>query len=118
MTGKGWLHFAFEDIVCVGCTVLFVFSQIGLGQGDQTALPDDTEVRTIPVTERFCAPIRSTFVESEMTTVYVRGKRIRQKRNGGYGLAVSDKIGKRNLIHVGADLGWQQVGEPVFAVAD
>jgi hypothetical protein len=47
----------------------------------------------------------------------VGGHRFRQKANGGYGLPVVDKVGDKHLIHLGADLGWYQVGEPVFAVA-
>ena len=32
-------------------------------------------------------------------------------------MPVVDKVGDKHLIHLGADLGWYQVGEPVFAVA-
>lgn len=71
-----------------------------------------------PVSDRFCSPIRTTFYEVTRTVVVSRGKRFRQKTNGGYGLAVVDKVAGKNLLHVGADLGWYQVGEPVFAVAD
>jgi murein DD-endopeptidase MepM/ murein hydrolase activator NlpD len=70
-----------------------------------------------PVAREFCPPIRSTFFEVTQTSGIVRGHRFRQKANGGYGLAVVDMVGDKHLIHLGADLGWHQVGEPVFAVA-
>jgi murein DD-endopeptidase MepM/ murein hydrolase activator NlpD len=70
-----------------------------------------------PVAVEFYPPIRSTFFEVTQTSGAVRGHRFRQKVNGGYGLPVVDKVGDKHLIHLGADLGWYQVGEPVFAVA-
>lgn len=71
-----------------------------------------------PEADRFCPPLRSTFFEVTRTQMFVNGKRFRQKPNGGFGLPVIDKIGDQNLIHLGADLGWHQVGAPVFAIAD
>lgn len=71
-----------------------------------------------PAAKQFCPPLRSTFFEVTRTLVVVRGVRVRQKPNGGYGLPVADKVDGKNLLHVGADLGWRQVDEPVFAVAN
>ena len=70
-----------------------------------------------PTAERFCPPIRSAFVEAEQSFGVVRGRRFTYKPNGGYGLPVIDKVEGKNLLHAGADLGWYQIGEPVFAVA-
>ena len=72
----------------------------------------------MPIADRFCAPIRSTFSEVEMTVMRVRGHRFRQQPNGGFGQPVVDTVDGQNLLHVGADLGWYQVGAPVYAVAD
>ncbi len=71
-----------------------------------------------PTVERFCAPIRTTFFEVTRQYSVVRGRRFRHAPNGGYGLPIVDKIGEKHLIHVGADLGWYQVGQPVYAVAN
>ena len=70
-----------------------------------------------PGVDRCCPPVRSTFFEADRTISVVRGRRFRHKSNGGYGLPVVDQVDGQNLLHVGADLGWHQVGEPVFAVA-
>ncbi len=88
------------------------------GAEEPTTRVPETYPLEYPVAEQFCPPIRSTFYEVTRDMVMVRGKTIRQKPNGGYGLPVIDKLGDKHLIHVGADLGWQQVGEPVFAVAN
>ncbi len=71
-----------------------------------------------PAADRFCPPIRSTFAEVTQTFLVVRGHRFSQRPNGGYGVAMGQKIGKKHLLHVGADLGWFQDGEPVYAVAN
>ncbi len=71
-----------------------------------------------PVANRWCPPIRSTFFEAVRDFSIVGRRRIRHRPNGGYGLPVVDRVADQHLLHVGADLGWYQVGEPVFAVAD
>jgi murein DD-endopeptidase MepM/ murein hydrolase activator NlpD len=58
------------------------------------------------------------FVEAERTFSMVRGREFRHQPNGGYGLPVQDQRDGQHLLHVGADFGWHQVGEPVFAIAD
>ena len=71
-----------------------------------------------PAAERWCPPVRSTFVEATQTMSQVGSKRFRHQANGGYGLQIKEKVGDKHLLHLGADLGWFQVGEPVFAVAN
>jgi len=87
---------------------------------DAGEAPDKLAKYTLnyPLAEKFCPPIRSTFYEVTKTLMTVKGKRFRQKPNGGYGLPVVMKQDGKNMLHVGADLGWHQVGEPVFAVAN
>jgi murein DD-endopeptidase MepM/ murein hydrolase activator NlpD len=82
--------------------------------------PDDLPKYTVvyPAAGQFCPPVRGTFYEVEQTMMMVKGKRFRQQPNGGYGLPVARVANGKNLLHVGADLGWHQVGEPVFAVAN
>lgn len=70
-----------------------------------------------PAAERWCPPVRSTFVDAVQTMSQVGSKRFRHQPNGGYGLQIKEKVGDQHLVHLGADLGWFQVGEPVFAVA-
>jgi murein DD-endopeptidase MepM/ murein hydrolase activator NlpD len=82
--------------------------------------PDRPEKYTLdyPRAASFCPPVRTTFFEVSHTMGVYKGRRFRQKTNGGYGLPVIDKIGDQHLLHVGADLAWFRVGEPVFAVAN
>ena len=63
-------------------------------------------------------PFGRRFSRPKETSLSFAGNVTRHRPNGGYGLPVVDKIGDQHLLHVGADLGWLQVGEPVFAVAD
>jgi murein DD-endopeptidase MepM/ murein hydrolase activator NlpD len=91
-------------------------SLIALGAEQEPEVPEKY-ILDYPVADAFCPPIRSTFFEVTQTMGVVRGHRFRQKLNGGYGLPVVDKVGDKHLLHLGADLGWHQVGEPVFAVA-
>ena len=87
------------------------------GAAVELSIPEQYVV-DYPVADSCCPPIRSTFFEAVRRYSVVRGKRFRHKPNGGYGLPVVDKIDGKNLLHVGADLGWYQVGEPVFAIAN
>lgn len=99
--------------------VLMGMSAICLARdpADELALPEKYTL-DYPEAEQFCPPIRSTFFEVTQTFGVVGWKQFRQKPNGGFGLPVIDKVDGKNLIHVGADLGWHQVGAPVFAVAN
>ncbi len=76
----------------------------------------DKYVLDYPTMDRCCPPIRSTFFEAARTFSVVGSKRFTHKPNGGYGLPIVEKRDGKHLIHLGADLGWQQVGEPVFAI--
>lgn len=84
---------------------------------DSARLPEKY-ILNYPTARRSCPPIRSTFTEVTQSFLVVRNHRFTQQLNGGYGLPIVDKVGDKNLLHVGADLGWHQVGEPVFAIAD
>jgi murein DD-endopeptidase MepM/ murein hydrolase activator NlpD len=90
---------------------------VGAEEGAAAAEVPEKYILEYPVATEFCPPIRSTFFEVTQTAGMVRGHRFRQQVNGGYGLPVVDKVGDKHLLHLGADLGWYQVGEPVFAVA-
>ena len=76
----------------------------------------DKYIVDYPVMDRCCPPVRSTFFEANRTFSVVGSKRFTHKPNGGYGLPVAMKAEGKHLIHLGADLGWYQVGEPVFAI--
>ena len=95
-----------------------------LGAHADTGMPSEPEsapskyVLDYPAADRFCPPIRSTFAEVTRTFLVVRGHRFSQRPNGGYGLPMAQKVGNKHLLHVGADLGWFQAGEPVYAVAN
>src|SRR5437868_6795143 len=71
-----------------------------------------------PAAEQFCPPVDGFFDEVQRTFDRAGGRAFRHQPNGGYGLPVVDKVGGVNLLHLGADVGWYRVGEPVFAVAN
>ncbi|HEX3601462.1 MAG TPA: M23 family metallopeptidase [Lacipirellulaceae bacterium] len=71
-----------------------------------------------PAAQQFCPPTEGFFEEVQRTLDRVGTHTFRHQPNGGYGLPVVDKVGKANLLHLGADVGFYRVGEPVFAVAD
>src|SRR4051812_893240 len=71
-----------------------------------------------PSADRFCPPVDGFFDEIQRTVDRVRGHTFRHQPNGGYGLAVVDKVGDAHLLHLGADVGWYRVGDPVFGVAN
>jgi murein DD-endopeptidase MepM/ murein hydrolase activator NlpD len=82
---------------------------------------EETPVRYLlsyPAAEQFCPPVEGFFDEVERTIDRVRGRTFRHQPNGGYGLPVVDKVGDAHLLHLGADVGWYRVGDPVFAVAN
>ena len=70
-----------------------------------------------PPAERFCPPVQTFFFEVVRTFEVIRGRRVTHQPNGGYGLPVKQKVDGKHLVHVGADVGWFRVGEPVYAVA-
>lgn len=70
-----------------------------------------------PAAEQFCPPIPTTFQDAATTSRIIKGRRVNQHPNGGYGLALMKAAG-RPLYHTGADLGWFRQGAPVFAIAD
>ena len=70
-----------------------------------------------PPAERFCPPVRSFFFEVVRTVEIVRGHRVTHQPNGGYGLPLKQKVDGKHLLHLGADVGWYRVGDPVYAVA-
>jgi murein DD-endopeptidase MepM/ murein hydrolase activator NlpD len=71
-----------------------------------------------PAAEQFCPPVDGFFDEVQRTIDRVRSHTFRHQPNGGYGLAVVDQVGNAYLLHLGADVGWYRVGDPVFAVAN
>src|SRR6478672_10728150 len=75
-------------------------------------------VLSYPAAEQFCPPVDGFFDEVQRTVDRVKYHTFRHQPNGGYGLAVVDQVGDAHLLHLGADVGWYRVGEPVFAVAN
>jgi murein DD-endopeptidase MepM/ murein hydrolase activator NlpD len=71
-----------------------------------------------PAAEQFCPPIAGYFDEVQRTISRAGYRTFRHQPNGGFGLPVQDRVGEKHLLHLGADVGWHRVGEPVFAVAD
>jgi murein DD-endopeptidase MepM/ murein hydrolase activator NlpD len=67
--------------------------------------------------QQFCPPTDGFFEEVQRTVDRVGTHTFRHQPNGGYGLPVVDKVGDANLLHLGADVGFYRVGEPVYAVA-
>jgi murein DD-endopeptidase MepM/ murein hydrolase activator NlpD len=82
----------------------------------ETRKPPEKYILAYPAMDRCCPPIRSTFFEANRTFSVVGRKRFTHKPNGGYGLPIVEKRDGKHLLHLGADLGWHQVGEPVFAI--
>lgn len=81
-----------------------------------SATPDDY-ILDYPPAGQFCPPVRTFFFEVVRTFDVVRGRRFTHQPNGGYGLPVVRKVNGKNLLHLGADVGWYRVGAPVHAVA-
>ena len=71
-----------------------------------------------PAAEQFCPPMDGVFDEVQRTVDRVRSRTFRHQLNGGYGLAAVGKVGDQHLLHLGADVGWYRVGDPVFVVAN
>jgi murein DD-endopeptidase MepM/ murein hydrolase activator NlpD len=75
-------------------------------------------VLSYPAADRFCPPVDGFFEEVQRTIDRARGHTFRHQPNGGYGLPVVDKVGDAHLLHLGADVGFYRIGEPVYAVAN
>lgn len=71
-----------------------------------------------PRVTRVVPPVRTTFYEVTRTVERVNGKTFRHPLNGGFGVALGQRINGKKLLHCGADLSWYRVGAPVFAIAD
>ena len=98
---------------CVASILLFL-SRCGLAVAQETP---PKYVLEYPKAEAFCPPTEGFFEEVQRTVDRVGTHTFRHQPNGGYGLPVVDKVGDANLIHLGADVGFYRVGEPVYAVA-
>jgi len=81
------------------------------------AAPPERYVIEYPAAGQFCPPVETYFAEVVRTFEVVRGHRFTHKPNGGYGLPVVQQVEGRNLLHLGADVGWHRVGAPVYAAA-
>ena len=97
-----------------------VAAAAGADQG--SARPAEGEVpekylTNYPAATKFSAPVQGFFDETARTFDVVRGRQFTHKPNGGYGLPVVMQVEGKNLLHVGADVGWHRVGAPVYAVA-
>jgi murein DD-endopeptidase MepM/ murein hydrolase activator NlpD len=71
-----------------------------------------------PAADEFCVPIAGFFDEVQRTMDRVGTHTFRHQPNGGYGLAVQDMADGKHLLHLGADVGWYRVGQPVCAIAN
>jgi murein DD-endopeptidase MepM/ murein hydrolase activator NlpD len=94
--------------------VLLLLSYCGLAAAQETP---PKYVFEYAKAEAFCPPTEGFFEEVQRTVDRVGTHTFRHQPNGGYGLPVVDKVGDANLIHLGADVGFYRVGEPVYAVA-
>jgi murein DD-endopeptidase MepM/ murein hydrolase activator NlpD len=97
--------------------LLSVLAALGLKPVAAEEIPG-RYVLSYPAVDRFCPPVDGFFEEVERTIDRARGHTFRHQPNGGYGLPVVDKIGDAHLLHLGADVGFYRVGEPVYAVAN
>jgi len=97
----------------------------GAAEYDSGGAPDvrpepgvpETYTLDYPPADRFCPPLRWFFFEVVRTVDSIRGRRVTHELNGGYGLPAKERIEGEHLLHLGADVGWFRVGEPVYAVA-
>jgi murein DD-endopeptidase MepM/ murein hydrolase activator NlpD len=99
------------------CTLLSVLAALVA----EPIVAEETPGRYIlsyPEADRFCPPVDGFFEEVQRTVDRVGYHTFRHQPNGGYGLPVVDKVGDAHLLHLGADVGFYRVGEPVYAVAN
>jgi murein DD-endopeptidase MepM/ murein hydrolase activator NlpD len=78
----------------------------------------NTYILKYPTANQFVPPIEGFFDEVASTIGRVGRRTFRHQPNGGYGLAIRERADAKNLLHLGADVGWYRVGDPVVAVAD
>ena len=96
----------------------FIITLVAVTASRAVAAPPAKYRIDLPVATRLVPPVRSTFVEVTKTVERINGKAFRHPLNGGYGYRLKNPVTKKTMLHVGADLGWYRVGEPVYAVAD
>ncbi len=101
----------------IGCVWFGFWAMPGFWAAAADESPD-RYLLSYPAAEQFCPPVDGFFDEVQRTIDSVRGHTFRHQPNGGYGLAVVDQVGDAHLLHLGADVGWYRVGDPVFAVAN
>ncbi len=85
--------------------------------GEPEAAAPQRYVLNYPQAEQFCPPVETYFDDVTQAIQKVGGKTIRHQLNGGYGLAVVDKIGDQHVLHLGSDVAWNQPGVPIHAIA-
>lgn len=97
--------------------LILIFTAASCGRAEEGERPDTYPVE-LEIAEQFCVPVRSMFAEASRTVSAVGRRRFRHKQNGGFGLPVEQPHVDARWVHTGADVGWWQVREPVFAIAD
>ena len=80
--------------------------------------PVGTYVVDYPHADQFVPPVEGFFEEVASPIGRVGRRTFRHEVNGGYGLAIRDRVGTQHLIHLGADVGWYRIGDPVVSVAN
>jgi murein DD-endopeptidase MepM/ murein hydrolase activator NlpD len=78
----------------------------------------NTYVLEYPVATQFVPPIEGFFEEVASTIGRAGRRTFRHQPNGGYGLAIREKVDGKHLVHLGADVGWYRVGDPVVSAAE
>jgi murein DD-endopeptidase MepM/ murein hydrolase activator NlpD len=99
-------------VVLVGTSVV----STSIAWGEERAVSDYP--LEYPAADEFCAPVGGFFAEAERTFDRVGTHTFRHQPNGGYGLPVQDMAHGKHLLHLGADVGWYRIGEPVCAIAN
>lgn len=103
--------------MCAVILTLCVCSAHAPAAADTEARPPERYVLDYPAAEQFCPPVETYFAEVVRSFEVVRGRRFTHQPNGGFGLPIVQQVGGRNLLHLGADVGWHGVGAPVYAMA-
>ncbi len=101
----------------VGWSARLMAVEAGASGAASKAAKPEKYVLDYPPTEKFCPPVETFFFEVVRTFEVVRGRQFTHQPNGGYGLPVVRQVGGKNLLHLGADVGWHRAGAPVYAVA-
>jgi murein DD-endopeptidase MepM/ murein hydrolase activator NlpD len=100
----------------LGSAVALILLAAGLAGAAQPATPP-TYVLDYPAASEFCAPVATYFDDVDQFEQTIGGRTIRHPLNGGFGLPVVKKLGGKNLLHLGADVAWQQPGAKVHSIA-